>query len=424
MDGEIFRMSNRAGRKTFVAPPPYQPRGIQWELYNLKTRFTIARVGRQWGKSMITMLKNVKERSHAGGIYWWVLPTIPQSKVHMRRMIKYFKPFIKRINRTDREIEFIEGDNFGGTWYFKGADDPENLEGETLDGCVMDEAARMAPEVWHQTIRPMLAVKKGWADFIGKPRGNNWYKRLWVNAESHPDWSRFHAKSNSSPFFSEEEYQEAKADTPTHIFAQEYDAEFVDNTGTVIRNIDNVTRGELQPPDKSKNYFAGVDLAKTTDYTVICILDQEKNLVAFERMQNIAWTMQKARIKNLCHKYRANVLIDSTGLGDPIFDDLATTGLKISGYKFTNASKRVLIENLILTFEHELISIPNIPVMINELKNFEITTTRTGLITYSAPPGLHDDCVTALALANYYCIGMTGPLIETGGSRMTADMYQ
>jgi hypothetical protein len=54
-----------------------------------------------------------------------------------------------------------------------GADNPDALRGPYLDGVVLDEFADMKPEVWHEVIRPMLADRRGWATFIGKPKGKN-----------------------------------------------------------------------------------------------------------------------------------------------------------------------------------------------------------------------------------------------------------
>jgi hypothetical protein len=48
---------------------------------------------------------------------------------------------------------------------------------------VLDEFADMKPEVWHEVVRPMLADRKGWATFIGTPKGKNefWktYRPAW-----------------------------------------------------------------------------------------------------------------------------------------------------------------------------------------------------------------------------------------------------
>ena len=92
--------------------------------------------------------------------------------------------------------------------------------------------------------------------------------------------------------------------------------------------------------------------------------------------------------------------LDSTGVGDPIYDDLRRAGIKIRGYKFTGESKRVLIENLSITWDEGRYTIPEeASPLINELKAFTYEISRTGNVRYSAPEGLHDDCVISLALA-------------------------
>ncbi len=40
------------------------------------------------------------------------------------------------------------------------------------------------------------------------------------------------------------------------------------------------------------------------------------------------------------------MLIDSTGAGDPIFEDLQRDGLPVSGFRFTSTSKQQLMEGL------------------------------------------------------------------------------
>ena len=71
----------------------------------------------------------------------------------------------------------------------------------------------------------------------------------------------------------------------------------------------------------------------------------------------------------------------------------------VEGYKFTNATKKDLIENLSIMIENRQITIPPIPELINELKLYGYKTTSSGNVQYGAPEGYHDDCVIALALA-------------------------
>lgn len=57
------------------------------------------------------------------------------------------------------------------------------------------------------------------------------------------------------------------------------------------------------------------------------------------------------------------------------------------------------MEGLQLAIHNREIGYPK-GTLLNELLSFEYQWTRTGA-TYSAPEGLHDDCVMALALAVY-----------------------
>jgi hypothetical protein len=55
------------------------------------------------------------------------------------------------------------------------------------------------------------------------------------------------------------------------------------------------------------------------------------------------------------------------------------------------------MEGLAIAIQQKRISYPAGPI-VNELESFGYVYTKTG-VRYSAPEGLHDDCVCALALA-------------------------
>ncbi len=66
------------------------------------------------------------------------------------------------------------------------------------------------------------------------------------------------------------------------------------------------------------------------------------------------------------------------------------------------ASKAALVNNLSLMFEQRQIVLPRPelwPEGIDELEAFEYSVTDSGNVRTSAPSGIHDDCVIALALA-------------------------
>lgn len=91
--------------------------------------------------------------------------------------------------------------------------------------------------------------------------------------------------------------------------------------------------------------------------------------------------------------------MDSTGVGEPIYDDLNAMGLSPTGYHFTEQSRKDLLTNLQILLEQEIIKIPNDPILIDELRSFQYELTDTGKVKMSVPDGLHDDMVMSLALA-------------------------
>jgi hypothetical protein len=89
--------------------------------------------------------------------------------------------------------------------------------------------------------------------------------------------------------------------------------------------------------------------------------------------------------------------VDSTGVGDPIVEQLQRLCQRVKGFKFTSQSKQQLIEGLVMSVQQTDVFFPEEPIG-SEMENFEFEYTRTG-VRYTAPVGLHDDCVMALALA-------------------------
>jgi phage FluMu gp28-like protein len=137
----------------------------------------------------------------------------------------------------------------------------------------------------------------------------------------------------------------------------------------------------------------GIDLAKSVDHTVIIGLDKDGNVAYFDRFQ-MDWHNTKENIKRLP---RCPILIDSTGVGDPITEDLKRENIMVEGLKFTSQSKQQLMEGLATAIQQARIGFPD-GVIVNELEVFEYQFTSNG-VRYSAPSGFHDDCVMALALA-------------------------
>lgn len=377
---------------------PHKPQGDQWTYFNLKPRHTVGVIGRQYGKSTMASLRAVKKLlQNPKGNHYWVSPIIAQARVQYERFLSHYAPFIQKHNKSHMEARLING-----AWtHYKGSDDPASIKGDTLTAATLDECGTMHEGVWSETIRPMLAVNQGGCDFIGTPKGKNWFYMLAENAKTAEGWAYHHAPSNKSPFFSQEEFDSIRQSTTESVFRQEYLAEFVDDGSEVFRNFRQCIKGELEPPKAGSVYTIGADIAKHVDWTVITVWDVERrHMVYFERFNQVDWSLIEARIHETSRKYnRALIRLDATGVGDPVYDRMSRDGANITPVKITAPVKSHLIESLIMAIEKQEISFPHIPELVNELSIFSAEKTSSGHIKYSAPPGYHDDIVLSMALA-------------------------
>ena len=191
----------------------------------------------------------------------------------------------------------------------------------------------------------------------------------------------------------------------------------MEDSAGVFRNVDACTIGSAQlaegREDYHRNVVIGCDVAKHTDWTVLIAMDAETGrCFAMERFNHLDWPIQKERILAFARKYRGRIILDATGVGDPIYDDLKRVYGDIEGFKFTSGSKTALVQRLIVAVEQRKVSWPATSgrsavdsgqwdILTSEMKRYEYEISPSGGITYNAPSGYHDDCVMALALANH-----------------------
>ena len=188
---------------------------------------------------------------------------------------------------------------------------------------------------------------------------------------------------------------------PERVVRQEIYAEFLDDTGVVFTGVGQITTLQPKEPEREHLYVIGCDLAKVQDYTVLTVYDRKDNHQVYQmRFNQLEWPFQKKKIKDLSMKYnRALVIMDTTGIGEPIFDDLSRDLVPVEGYKFTNESKKNLIEKMANWIELKNIYMLDLDETRNELNSFTYDITNRGNVIYQAPTGFHDDIVFSHSLA-------------------------
>jgi hypothetical protein len=107
-----------------------------------------------------------------------------------------------------------------------GADNPNALRGLYMDGVILDEFADMRPSVFGEIIRPLLADRKGWATFIGTPKGHNAFWDVWKQAEGDREWFRLMLRASDSNIISAEELSSSSRGMSEDQYAQEFECSF------------------------------------------------------------------------------------------------------------------------------------------------------------------------------------------------------
>ena len=379
----------------------------QQSIFDSKARIKLAAKGRRFGLTKGAandfILSALEGRFRKG---LWV--DVVNSNID-KYIERYFLPHLKKLPKDMWEWRVQKKELHIAKAYidFRSADTPETMEGFGYDKAFINEAGIVLKDeyLWNNAIQPMFWDYADVSVVIGgTPKGKGKFFELCERGKdtSQEQFEFFTFTSFDNPYINLEAIKEDMKSMPERVVQQEIYAQFLEDTGVVFRNFMEVMDATPQKPDSSHRYIMGVDLAKVEDFTVIAVYDATNNRQVYQaRFNKIDWGMQKQRIADTARHYNnAAIVVDATGVGDPIVDDLARMGLPVDPIKFTNDSKRQLIEKLVNWIELKRVHMINIPETIGELTNFTYDVSEvTNRIRYEAPVGFHDDIVIAHALA-------------------------
>lgn len=374
-------------------------------IFSGQAKYTVVAKGRRFGltkgASNDFIIKALKGEFQKG---LWV-DTV-NSNIN-RYVERYFIPSLRKLpsnyynwRKQDKILQILNS-------YidFRSVDRPENIEGFGYDKVFLNEAGIILKNeyLWNNAIRPMLWEYEPNIVIGGTPKGKGIFHQLWLKGQdkSQDLYRSLRFTTFDNPYLSREKIEEEIKSYPEQVAAQEVYAQFLEDSGSVFRGVDQVLTSTAEKPKEGHIYVMGVDLAKYEDFTVITVYDRKNNNQVYQdRFNQIDWNFQKKKIQTVAHHYNnALVILDSTGLGDPIADDLSRAGIAIEPFRFTNISKKEIIEKLIIWIQQKEIKMLPIKETIDEFSGFVYDVTATGKISYSAPVGLHDDIVMAHALA-------------------------
>ena len=335
-----------------------------------------------------------------------VRPPTRCSWAHGRVIRNFLADVTKYKNEQEKRIETITG----GVLRMWSLDNPDAIRGGAYHRLVIDEAAQVPNlrDAWENVLRPTLTDYEGDCYFFSTPKGRNFFWDLWLRGQdSNPEWSSWVMPSSINPHLSPSEIEAAQAELPERVFAQEYKAEFLEDTGAIFRNVQAAITAEPSTRAEHEGHHVGfgVDWGKSEDFTaVIGVCADCASQVYFDRFNQIDYHFQRRRLAGSGWD-PDYILAESNAMGEPIIEELQREGLPVVGFATTAVTKPPLIEGLAVAIEKGHLALLDEPIQTNELIAMTVKTSSTGRPKYEAPDGYHDDCVIALALAWKAAVG-------------------
>ena len=216
---------------------PYSPRPLQKQLHAAlaKKRWGVVICHRRWGKTVMAinhLLRDAILCDKAKPRFAYIAPSYKQAKAVAWDYLKQFSENIPmvRFHETELRCDLPNGARI----QLLGAENPNSLRGIYLDGCVLDEMADMPESLFPEIIRPALSDRKGYALFVGTPRGQNAFYDLYEEAKGQETWHTAIYKASETNILDDEELEAARTMMTADQYEQEYECSWVANVPGAI----------------------------------------------------------------------------------------------------------------------------------------------------------------------------------------------
>jgi len=398
------------------------PHAKQAEFLECRADTKVACAGRRWGKSTACAIDALWWAiTRPGTTQFVIAPTADQARIIWDRARELAEQSVlaelitKVVQSPFPELRLTTLDEAGNQaesviMARSSSHDAKYLRGHGADRVIVDECAFVPEIVLSQTVPPMLSASSyRELVLISTPFGTGTYfhHRFCDGRGVDPTIRSFHYPSSSNPRLPTEYLEQQRRQMTQLAYQTEYEALFLDDQASVFRHAviqaaidDTIGAGAVE----GHRYVIGYDPARYADRSGVAVLDvtsEPQRAVEVRDLGGHEYLQQAAAIRGLSATYnRAQVLLDATS-HDQMVEELSRNGVRAQGYKFSNESKRELIDGLVLALERGNLRIPNHADLIKELTYYRFETTASGNVKLGAPdgPGHFDDLVTALALA-------------------------
>jgi hypothetical protein len=267
----------------------------------------------------------------------YIAPTYTQAKDVAWLYLKRYSMAVPGaiVNESELRIDMPGGRRIR----LYGADNYDRLRGLYLDGVVCDEFGDMDPRAWQEVIRPALSDRKGWAVFIGTPKGRNHFSELWDQAQRDPEWFTLMLKASQSGLLDAEELADARKTMTEDQYEAEYECSFQAAVigayyGREMQAAENDKRISRVPWEPSLPVHTGWDLG-IGDSTAIWfaqVVGRELHVIDYLENSGVGLDWYARELDRKPYKYGEHILphdaeVKELGSGKSRVETLASLGI-------------------------------------------------------------------------------------------------
>lgn len=313
----------------------------QKQVIRSRARFKIVRAGRRSGKTILETedmsFTGVSEKDMP---IFYIAPTQTQARAIIWEGLKARLSGIGQVNEQRLEMRVPTQDGGFSTITVAGWENRENFRGRKAKKIYFDEVDTMRNFFigWQEIFRPALADYQGDAMFAGTPKKENPnLRRLEKIGMIDPDYEAFHFTTADNPFISREEIEKAKKELDHDTYRQEFEAEYVDNVGSLF-HYESLVDVFSNTITKQNEKFLIVDIADDgSDKWKFSFWEglEEYRREEFERMNTEGGI---AKIREYAMQERipySHIIVDAIGVGAGVASSSLLDG--VIGYKSSYA---------------------------------------------------------------------------------------
>ena len=204
----------------------YCPRDVFLDFHERAQRWAVIVAHRRCGKTVACINDLIYKALVDGkedGRYAYLAPYYAQAKsIAFDYLMKFSEPVRANHNVSELWVELINGSRIR----LFGADNADSLRGLYLDGVVLDEFADMKPSIWGAVLRPLLSDRRGWATFIGTPKGHNQFWEIYNNATKDSSWYVKTLRASQTGLIPQDELDDAKKMQTQDQYLAEWECDF------------------------------------------------------------------------------------------------------------------------------------------------------------------------------------------------------